>query len=60
MLANLLEPIPHIIQQHAEEAAHLRHMRSNLVSAPHVKLRHLRRLDDRLAAHLDGLAVAGE
>jgi len=60
MLANLLEPIPHIIQQHAEEAAHLRHMRSNLASAPHVKLRHLRRLDDRLAAHLDGLAVAGE
>ena len=60
MLANFLKPIPHIIQQHAEEAAHLRHMRSNLVSAPHVKLRHLRRLDDRLAAHLDGLAVAGE
>ena len=60
MLANLLEPIPHIIQQHAEEAAHLRHMRSILASAPHVKLRHLRRLDDRLAAHLDGLAVAGE
>lgn len=60
MLANFLEPIPHIIQQHAEEAAHLRHMRSNLASAPHVKLRHLRRLDDRLAAHLDGLAVAGE
>ncbi len=60
MLANVLKPIPHIIQQHAEEAAHLRHMRSNLVSAPHVKLRHLRRFDDRLAAHLDGLAVAGE
>jgi uncharacterized protein (TIGR02270 family) len=60
MLANVLKPIPHIIQQHAEEAAHLRHMRSNLASAPHVKLHHLRRLDDRLAAHLDGLAVAGE
>jgi uncharacterized protein (TIGR02270 family) len=60
MLANFLEPIPHIIQQHAEESAHLRHIRLNLVSAPHVKLHHLRRLDDRLAAHLDGLAVAGE
>jgi uncharacterized protein (TIGR02270 family) len=35
-------------------------MRSVLVSAPHVKLHHLRRLDDRVAAHLDGLAVAGE
>jgi len=31
-----------------------------LVAAPHVRLRHLRRLDDRIAAHLDGLAVAGE
>ena len=37
----------------------LRHVRSVLVRAPHVKLRHLRRLDDRIAAHLDGLAVAG-
>ena len=60
MLANFLKPIPLVIQQHAEEAAHLRHMRSTLASAPHVKLHHLRRLDDRLAAHLDGLAVAGE
>ncbi|HEU4853767.1 MAG TPA: TIGR02270 family protein [Nitrosospira sp.] len=60
MLANLPKPIPLIIQQHAEESAHLRHVRSIQVSAPHVKLHHLRRLDDRLAAHLDGLAVAGE
>src|SRR5512146_2662670 len=60
MLASVLKPISHIIQQHAEEAAHLRHVRSIQVSAPHVKLHHLRRLDDRLAAHLDGLAVAGE
>ncbi len=35
-------------------------MRSVLVGAPHVKLDHLRRLDNRLAAHVDGLAVAGE
>lgn len=49
-----------VVQQHAEEAAHLRNMRSVLATAPHVKLSHLRRLDDRLAAHLDGLAVAGE
>lgn len=53
-------PIPVVIQQHAEEAAHLRHVRSALIAAPHVKLHHLRRLDDRIAAHLDGLAVAGE
>ena len=49
-----------VVQQHAEESAHLRNMRSVLATAPHVKLSHLRRLDDRLAAHLDGLAVAGE
>jgi uncharacterized protein (TIGR02270 family) len=54
------QPIPVVVQQHAEEAAHLRHVRSVLAAAPHVKLHHLRRLDDRIAAHLDGLAVAGE
>ena len=53
-------PVPVVVQQHAEEAATLRNTRSYLVSAPHVRLHHLRRLDDRLAAHLDGLAVAGE
>jgi uncharacterized protein (TIGR02270 family) len=60
MLATASQPIPLIVQQHAEESAHLCHMRSILIAAPHVKLHHLRRLDDRLAAHLDGLAVAGE
>ena len=54
------KPIGIVVHQHAEESAHLRHVRSVLVAAPHVKLHHLRRLDDRLAAHLDGLAVAGE
>ena len=53
-------PIPVVVQQHAEEAATLRNTRSFLVSAPHVRLYQLRRLDDRIAAHLDGLAVAGE
>lgn len=52
--------IPVIVHQHAEETAALRHVRSVLVRAPHVKVLHLRRLDDRLAAHIDGLAVAGE
>lgn len=54
------QPILAVIRQHADEAAHLRNVRSALVAAPHVKLHHLRRLDDRIAAHLDGLAVAGE
>lgn len=37
----------------------LRHVRSVLVRAPHVRLLQLSRLDERIAAHLDGLAVAG-
>lgn len=53
-------PIAAVVQQHAEESAHLRHVRSVLVRAPHVKLLHLGRLDERIEAHLDGLAVAGE
>jgi uncharacterized protein (TIGR02270 family) len=52
--------VPVVVQQHAEESAILRNIRSVLVAAPHLKLHHLRRLDDRIAAHLDGLAVAGE
>lgn len=60
MKANLSKYIPHIIQQHAEETAILWNIRKAQVVAPHVKLHHLRRLDDRIAAHLDGLSVAGE
>lgn len=48
-----------ILHQHIEDAACLRTTRSCLVRAPHVKLKHLARLDDRIAAHLDGIAVAG-
>jgi len=49
-----------VIQQHAEDAAVLHAVRTSLTVAPHVRLRHLRRFDDRLAAHLDGLVVAGD
>lgn len=52
--------VPVVVQQHVEDAAVLHNTRSLLSDAPHVKLHHLRRFDDRLAAHLDGLAVAGE
>lgn len=52
-------PIPVVVMQHVEEAAHLRHVRSVLVRAPHVRLLQLGRLDERIAAHLDGVAVAG-
>jgi len=48
-----------VVQQHLEDATVLRGTRAVLVRAPHVKLHQLRRLDDRIAAHLDGLATAG-
>jgi uncharacterized protein (TIGR02270 family) len=49
-----------VVQQHVDDSAGLRTVRSVLVRAPHVTLRQLAALDQRLAAHLDGLAVAGE
>jgi uncharacterized protein (TIGR02270 family) len=51
-------PVALVVQRHAEEAALLCNQRFFLVASGHTKLHHLRRLDDRLAAHLDGLAVA--
>jgi uncharacterized protein (TIGR02270 family) len=53
-------PVDVVAAQHAEETADLHRVRSVLVRAPHVKLHHLERVDERLAANIDGLAVAGE
>lgn len=52
--------IPAIVQQHLEEAAHLRFVRSRLVRAHHIDLDALARADERLAAHLDGLLVSAD
>jgi uncharacterized protein (TIGR02270 family) len=52
--------LPAVVQQHVEEAAMLRNSRTSQISAPYVKLHQLRKVDDRLVAHLDGLEVAGE
>jgi len=52
-------PIAHLVEQQAEELAVLATIRLGQVDAPHVRLRHLRRLDDRIAAYVDALAVAG-
>jgi len=48
-----------VVRQHAQEASSLAAIRSAMLRAPHAQLWSLRRLDERLAAHLDGLAVAG-
>jgi uncharacterized protein (TIGR02270 family) len=49
-----------IISQHSEHTSFLGLQRAGAVCAPHVALGDLTRLDDRLAAHIDGLRVAGE
>jgi uncharacterized protein (TIGR02270 family) len=52
----ILEPI---VAQHAEEAAFLWTQRDRATEAPNFAPRHLRRLEERVAAHLSGLVVAG-
>lgn len=52
--------IPAVVQQHLEEAAHLRFVRARLVRGHHVGLEALLRADERLAAHLDGLLVSAD
>ena len=53
-------PVGLVVMRHAEESALLCNQRFFLAGSAHARLHHLRRQDDRLAAHLDGLAVAGE
>lgn len=52
--------VPAVVAQHLEDAAALRHTRAVLLRAPHVELKRLARLDERLSAHLDGALVAGD
>jgi uncharacterized protein (TIGR02270 family) len=51
--------IPNVVTQHVEDSAVLQATRDRLTHAPHVRLEQLGRFDERLAAHLDGIAVAG-
>ena len=53
-------PLLHIVQQHCDDAQMLRTLRSSLVRAPNVGMWQLRRHDERLAASLDGIAVADD
>lgn len=52
--------IERIVEQHAMNAAFLWQLRDAATVAPHYKLPHLRRLDARVDAHLDGLCIAGD
>lgn len=52
--------IERVADQHASEADFLWLLRDRAVSAPHLKLDRLLRLDNRVEAHVDGLRVAGE
>jgi uncharacterized protein (TIGR02270 family) len=52
-------PLTDVLCEHAEEAASLHAIRSALTAAPHVRLKHIRRFDDRILAHLDGLLIGG-
>ncbi len=53
------DPIPEILEQHVAEAADLRRLRSSQVCRPRLWLSDLWRLDERITAHLDGIAAAG-
>jgi uncharacterized protein (TIGR02270 family) len=53
-------PLLTVVQHHLDEAITLRLTRSTLLTSPRATLDALARFDERIAAHLDGLAVAGE
>jgi uncharacterized protein (TIGR02270 family) len=59
-MQSILSVIPHIIDQHAEEAAFLWLLRHNAIYAPHYSLKDLAKLDGRVEAHIDGLRIAGD
>jgi uncharacterized protein (TIGR02270 family) len=60
MSASFAWVLPAVVHEHLEEVVFARELRSWLLVAPHVRLRQIARLDERVAAHLDGLAVAGD
>lgn len=60
MMGQKATVIPHIIDQHAEEAAFLWLLRRNAIYAPHYNLKDLAKLDNRVEAHIDGLRIAGD
>src|SRR5262245_46760907 len=57
--ASLQRPVVDVvISQHVDDLAILWNTRQSLATSGHVALRHLARIDSRIAAHLDGCLVA--
>ena len=54
------DTLAEVVAEHAEEAAFLWLQRNNAVHAPNYSHRQFADLDERLAAHVDGLRVAGD
>jgi uncharacterized protein (TIGR02270 family) len=52
--------IVQVVEEHAVDSAFYWLLRDAAVSQPHFALRHLARLDNHLAAQLDGLLIAGD
>jgi uncharacterized protein (TIGR02270 family) len=59
MLKITRKPNSIITQQHLEDACLLQSMRLFCIGKPSIKLKLLHRIDERLAGHLDGIAIAG-
>ncbi len=49
-----------VIEQHAAEAAFVWFLRDRAVASPQYRVADLKRIDNRIEAHLDGLRIAGE
>ncbi len=51
--------LPHVVERQVEDAGFLWIWRTGLAAAPHVRLNRLVTGDERLAAHLDAVRIAG-
>ncbi|SHN09230.1 TIGR02270 family protein [Rhizobacter sp. OV335] len=49
-----------VVEEHVGQAAALWMLRERALAAPHYKLLHLARLDERVTAHLEGVHTAGD
>jgi uncharacterized protein (TIGR02270 family) len=52
--------IPDVLRQHVDDTAAIHLLRTRLSAAPNANLHDLEWSDERIAANLDGLAIAGE